>query len=153
MTHRRNPNTQHGVIEEGARELGGWDAAGDIIEKPGKWLRDAANPSLEGRHANTVTYNQARNLTRAGALAFAQDLAGLAGMALVPLENGLADPAEIMNRSAELMREAGEAMAVVGASVADGKITASERSDMERQVLDVERAARELRRTLAGNGR
>lgn len=152
MTYRRNPLTLHGVIEAAAAELGGWDVAADVIEKPGKWLRDASNPHLEGRHANTLTFAQVRTLTRAGAQAFAQDLAASLGMALVPLGAEGANSVEVMNKTAALMGAAGQAVALVGEAAADGVFTNTERDAARTRVLAVKKAAHEVLSALGGDG-
>lgn len=151
MTIRRDPSTLHGAIEAAVNESGGYAVAADIIAKPEKWLRDASNPDRDPAKAGQLTYAHARQLTRAGVLALAQDLAALAGMALVPLDTAEGIPAaDVMAKGADIMREAGEAAVAFAAAAADGNITEAERKDLLREAQDVERAVGRAKRMLAG---
>jgi hypothetical protein len=151
MTKARCPLSLHGVIRSAYDELGGVAALPVILPHRSEgWLHASTNPDLEGRHQAKLTYEDARALTRAGAMAFAQDLAALCGMALVPIEAKRGTAADMLRRGAAVMMEAGEAASTVALACADGKITEAERRAMRSQLIDVKRATTEALLTLGG---
>ncbi|WKL57262.1 hypothetical protein Q1W73_16590 [Asticcacaulis sp. ZE23SCel15] len=147
MVKVRNPLLVHGVIKSAVDELGGAEAVADILtayERKAQWVRAATNPDLEGRYRARPLYEEIRALTRAGARAFAEDLARLCGMQLVPIEAGGASNADLMSGAASLMSEAGEAVATVASSLSDGVISEHERNAMRVQLMEAMAAAQKL---------
>lgn len=149
MTKLRCPVSLHGVIARAYEQAGGVDEVTTILPHRSKgWLYQSTNPDLEARHQAKPTFEDVRALTRAGATAFAADLARIAGMQLVPLHGDGAGVADITASSAALMQEAGEALSEVAAAVADGEISPHERARMIAAVKDVSAAALILIRKL-----
>ncbi len=137
MTVTRDPLTLHGVIEAAKDQAGSWALGADILGKSEKWLRDASNPNLEGRHAPVFTYDHARQMTRAGVPAFLDDLARLSGgkMVHVPEANAVSC---MMSAVGLLGKESGEAMSKIAEAMSDGVITPNEKTEMRRELLDVQ---------------
>ncbi|MEM9966182.1 MAG: phage regulatory CII family protein, partial [Asticcacaulis sp.] len=134
-------------------EVGGLDEVTTVLPHRAKgWLYQSTNPDLEGRHQAKPTFEDVRALTRAGAMAFAADLARIAGMQLVPISGDGAGVNDITASSAALMREAGEALSEVAQAVADGQISSNERARMISAVSDVSQAALVLIRKLKKTG-
>lgn len=147
MTTRKDPLTEHGAIEAAARELGGWGRAADVIGKSEKWIRDAANPFLEGRHANTVSLRMAVEMTRAGASAFTDYLIRESGRQVVALP-AAAPAGNLYSALGTLGKESGEAMAAIAEMLADGRITPNERVRARAELLDAQAAITGLLRKL-----
>lgn len=139
MTKVRDPLKVHGVILAAYDEIGGYAGAGVILnQRKDSWLRASADPDLKDRHKAMLTYEECRALTAAGVCAFVHDLARLAGMYALPLpSSGDVPLADLLGDAAKLMKEAGEAVGAVLAAHADGVITATEASDLKRELLEV----------------
>lgn len=148
MTKRRNPLTGHGVIDAAFRAVG-FEYIAEKLGRTKKWASEATDADRADK-VGQLTYCQARTLTELGIHDFAHDLAACAGMALVPLDAIPADVTEVMQKSARLMAESGEAVGTIALALADGKITAAEREEMTRQLLDVKRATAEALKALGG---
>lgn len=54
-------------------------SAADLIQRQDNWLYKAADPDVDERRKATLSYEEARTLSRGGAVALAEDLALLAG--------------------------------------------------------------------------
>jgi hypothetical protein len=141
---RRNPLSLHGVIRAGIDELGGASEAAVVLpHRKATWLNHAADPDLAGtRQEARLTYEDVRAMSRAGAKAFSEDLARLCGCALKPLEGD--QPVGLMAGSATIMRETAEAMSAISVCLKDGKISASERDAIVRELMDVVRVTSNL---------
>jgi hypothetical protein len=72
----------------------------------------------EGRPAEVATYVQARALTAAGATAFAEDLAFLAGGAFIPVPR---DEGALAGLTADMLRQHGETAALLMQALLDGR--------------------------------
>lgn len=143
MTKVRSPLSIHGVIDCAFEELGGKDEVLTILpHRKRASLYDMTNPDRDEEKAVRIPYDDVRALTRAGARAFAEDLARLSGMQLVPM--GGADPVTalaLQRKGAILMTEVGEVVTTLAASLEDGQIDAREAEAIAAQALDVKRAA------------
>jgi hypothetical protein len=152
MTKPRCPLSLHGVIRAAYDELDGIGEVALILPHRSEgWLHASTNPDLEGRHQAKITFEDVRALTKAGAHAFAQDLAARLGMALVPLTADAQPVTELLTRGAAVMSEAGETAAAVALACADGKITEAERRDMKSRAVGVKRAAHQMLIALGGD--
>ncbi len=85
-----------------------------------------------------LRYGQLRTLVLSGGVAIAEDFARLAGMQLVPLDQGeTARPLDLMRRFSALMTETGEAVQTGATAIADGQLSRREIIEIRRQLLDV----------------
>lgn len=153
MTKLRSPMSVQGVILAAFEQLGGTSGAQVVLpHRKLDWLRASTNPDLVGtRHEAKLSYEEARTLTRCGALALAEDLAFLSGHALVPMGDGsVGTSLDLMGSGANLMREAAEAIGLMSEAAADGKITPNERARLEAELLDVIRSAQAALKNLGG---
>lgn len=154
MTKARSPLSLHGVIDRAFEEVGGKDEVLTILpHRKRKWLYDAVNPEREAGKEARVPYDDVRALTRAGSRAFAEDLARLSGMALVPLaevERSEAERAALLQRKgAALMAGAGGAVADLIRALEDGRIDARETEALSRQMIEIKTLASRMLEVLA----
>lgn len=137
MTILRDPISYHGVIERAIAQAGGKSSASIITGIPEKRLGDSTNPYLEGRHAVDTSYKTVRALTHSGVRAFADDLALMLGMQLVPLKNEPGgEIAEVQAQVGHAMKETGEAVTATMAMIADGVSSANERATASNEILE-----------------
>lgn len=153
MTKLRSPMSLHGVVQSAFEELGGTSGAQVVLphRKP-DWLRASTNPDLVGtRHEAKLTYEEARTLTRCGAMALVNDLALLSGHALVSLGDApMGTSQDLMESGVGLMRQAAEAIGLMSEVAAEGKITPNVRTKIEAELLDVIRSAQVALKNLGG---
>lgn len=129
----RHPGTLHAAVLGAVEELGLDRAAHETIRSTG-WLYDATDDSrsptrrdcltdesLDGRQAARPLYEDARELSRAGATALAIDLATLAGGAFLPIAVDT-DLAAAHAAVANFSLQSGEAISETVQCVADGKL-------------------------------
>lgn len=151
MTKVYCPLNIYGVIRRAYKQLGG--AKGVRVTLPEKsisWLSDASSEDRQAKYPSKFIYEEIRQMTQAGATAFAEDLAGLCNMQLVPLRSeGAPSPAELMQRTSALMSETGAAVQKVAAAVSDGTITEAELRDIKLQAQAVLDAGQSLLRVAA----
>lgn len=146
MTKVNCPVSLHGVTQRAYDEAGGLDEVLTIL--PGRkrgQLYDTIDPDRDPAKAFRLPYADVRALSRAGVHAFAEDLARLLGMQLVPLgDAGVAVPVELMARTSALMSETGHVAQTVAAAIADGRLEKSEIRDIRQRALDAQAAAGRL---------
>lgn len=80
----RTPGSLHHALTRAINEVGGLPAAADLIQRQENWLYKAADPDVDERRKATLSYEEARTLSRTGAMALAEDLALLAGGFFLP---------------------------------------------------------------------
>jgi hypothetical protein len=93
-----------------------------------------------------IAYAEARQLTKGGAVAFAEDLALLAGGVFVP--QACAPGVSIEELTAESARQFGEKLACAVRALANGRLTAREIEKWLRETDDVVRVVTQLRAEL-----
>jgi|GEM_PF-1482640 len=137
MTILRDPMSLHGVVERAIAQAGGLADAAIITGLPEKRLRDSTNPYLEGRHAVDTSYKTVRALTHSGVRVFADDLAAMLGLQLVPVARAASAPEpDVQAQVGNALRETGEAVTAIMAGLADGAMTPNERALASREIID-----------------
>src|SRR5690606_24202419 len=71
----RTPGSLHHALTRAINQVGGLPTAADLIQRQENWLYKAADPDVDERRKATLSYEEARTLTRSGAEALAEDLA------------------------------------------------------------------------------
>lgn len=117
---RRRPGTVHDVITRAFDQAGGLDAAADMIGRDPKWCHAASDPDVERRRAASLSYEEARTMSRSGEVTvFAEDLALLAGGVFLPPIPAAA-PAQLQQALASYTAESGEAVSEIIRRISDG---------------------------------
>lgn len=142
----RRPGTVHAVITRAFDQAGGLDEVGELIRRDPKWCHAAADPDIERRRAATLSYEDARVLTRAGhgVVAFAEDLALLAGGVFLPPAPSTA-PAALQQALAAYSTESGQAIGEIISRACDGVFDARDAQAALPEIDDALRALMALR--------
>jgi hypothetical protein len=152
----RQPGTIYKVIETAFDQAGGLDVVADLIDETRDWCYSAADPNRERRQAASLTYSHVRTMTRAGlgVVAFAEELATLAGGVFMPLNIAITDP-ELQGALAKYSLESGQAIAEIINRAADGKFDAPDATAALPEIDDALRALMVVRAfavRVAGSG-
>jgi hypothetical protein len=136
----RKRGTLHAALTKAIAELDGAEQAGDVIGQTAGWMYDAANPHRVGGKKASLTWAQARDLVRAGALSIAEDMATEAGgVFMPPLPVG--GPAILHGALASHLLEHGQAVSEIVKRAADGVI---DRADAEAALVELDDALRTM---------
>lgn len=136
----RRHGTLHAALVRSIDEVGGLDLAAELIQRSTNWLYTAADPDVERRKKATLSYEEARALSRAGATALAEDLALIAGGLFLPPIPTTA-PAALQAALASYAKESGEALCELISRAADGVFC---RRDAEAALKEIDEALRAL---------
>lgn len=136
----RTPGSLHHALTRAINEVGGLSAAADLIQRQDNWLYKAADPDVDERRKATLSYEEARTMSRAGASALAEDLALLAGGFFLPPIPDTA-PHALQMAVASYVAESGEALSEILKRAADGDFS---RSDATASLKEIDDALRTL---------
>lgn len=136
----RRPGTLHHAATRAINEVGGLAATADLLQRSEGWVYTAADPDVERRREAKLSYEDARTLSRAGATAFAEDLALLAGGVFLPPLPDCA-PHALQMAVASYASESGEALAEIIRRAADGDFS---QTDAEASLKEIDDAMRAL---------
>lgn len=137
-TKPRRHGSLHAALSRAIDETGGLDVAAELFQRSTNWLYTAADPVVERRKKATLSYEEARVFTRAGATALAEDLALLSsGMFLAPIPNTA--PAALRAALASYAKESGEALCEPIFRASDGVF---DRRDAEAALKEIDEALR-----------
>ncbi|PLR28132.1 hypothetical protein SGCZBJ_03750 [Caulobacter zeae] len=139
-TKPRRHGSLHAALSIAIDQVGGLEDAADIIQRSTNWLYTAADPDVERRKKATLSFEEARALSRAGATALAEDLSLQAGGVFLPPAPDTA-PAAIQAALASYAKESGEALAMVIQRAADGDF---DRLDAEAAMKEIDEALKAL---------
>ena len=136
----RTPGSLHHALTRAINEVGGLSSAADLIQRQDNWLYKAADPDVDERRKATLSYEEARTLSRSGAVALAEDLALLAGGVFLP---PIADaaPKALQMALSVYATESGEALAEIIRRAADGDFSGR---DAEASLKEIDEALRAL---------
>jgi len=136
----RAPGSLHHALTRAINQVGGLPAAADLIQRQENWLYKAADPDVDERRKATLSYEEARTLSRNGATALAEDLALIAGGFFLP---PIADtaPKALQSALATYAAESGEVMAEIIGRAADGDFS---RGDATASIKEIDDALRAL---------
>ena len=139
-TKPRKHGSLHDALSRAIDQIGGLDEAADVIQRKPGWLYTAADPDVERRRKATLSYEEARIMSRGGATALAEDLALLSGGVFLP-PVPMAVPSAIQSALAAYAAESGQAIAEIIKGAADG--TFCDR-DAEAALKEIDEALRAL---------
>ena len=139
-TKPRPAGCMQAALTRGIDQLGGLPEAAEIIQRSTNWLYTAADPDVERRKKATLSYEEARMMSRAGATALAEDLALLAGCLLLPPIPPTA-PCALQSALASYAKESGEALSEIIQRAADGVF---DRRDAQAALKEIDEALRAL---------
>lgn len=136
----RTPGTLHHALTRAINEVGGLPAMADLIGRQENWVYKAADPDVDERRKATLSFEEARTISRAGATSLAEDLALLAGgVFLPPIPD--TTPHALQIALATYASESGEALADVIRRAADGDFSSS---DARASLKEIDEALRAL---------
>lgn len=136
----RQPGTLHHALTRAINQVGGLSTVADLIQRQDNWVYKAADPDVDERRKATLSYEDARTISRAGATALAEDLALLAGGVFLPPVPDMTPHALQIALSA-YAAESGEAMSEVIRRAADGDFS---RADATASLKEIDEALRAL---------
>lgn len=140
----RTPGSLHHALTRAINEVGGLPAAADLIQRQENWLYKAADPDVDERRKATLSYEEARTLTRSGATALAEDLALLAGGVFLPPVAETA-PHALQLAVAKYAMESGEALSEIIRRAADGDFSQIDATASLKEIDDALRALMAVR--------
>jgi hypothetical protein len=140
----RTPGSLHHALTRAINEVGGLPAAADLIQRQENWVYKAADPDVDERRKATLSYEEARTLTRSGATALAEDLALLAGGVFLPPVSETA-PHALQLAVAKYAMESGEALAEIIRRAADGDFSQTDATSSLKEIDDALRALMSIR--------
>lgn len=115
----RAPGTLHLALTRAINDVGGLAVAADLIQRSESWVYAAADPDVERRREAKLSYDEARTLSRAGAVSLAEDLALLAGGLFLPPVPDTA-PNALQLAVAAYAQESGDVLSEIIRRAADG---------------------------------
>lgn len=136
----RRPGSLHHALTRAINEVGGLSAAADLIQRQEPWIYKAADPDVDERRKATLSYEEARTLSRSGAVALAEDLALLAGGVFLPPVADMA-PKALQMALSTYAAESGEALAEIIRRAADGDFS---QRDAQASIKEIDEALRAL---------
>lgn len=140
----RAPGSLHLALTRAINEVGGLTAAADVIQRAETWLYTAADPDVERRREAKLSYEEARSLSRSGAIALAEDLALLAGGVFLPPVPDTA-PHALQMAVATYAAESGEALGEIIRRAADGDFSKQDASASLKEIDEALRALMNIR--------
>ena len=140
----RTPGSLHHALTRAINEVGGLPAAADLIQRQENWLYKAADPDVDERRKATLSYEEARTLSRTGAMALAEDLALLAGGFFLPPMPDDA-PHALQMAVASYAAESGEVLSEILKRAADGDFSARDATASLKEIDDALRALMAVR--------
>lgn len=140
----RAPGSLHSALTRAINEVGGLAPAADLIQRSESWLYTAADPDVERRREAKLSYEEARTLSRAGAVSLAEDLALLAGGVFLPPPPDTALHALQLALSA-YAAESGEALGEIIKRAADGDFSKADAKATLKEIDDALRALMTVR--------
>lgn len=143
-TKPRPAGTTPAVLIRAINQVGGLPAAADLIQRNESWLYAAADPDVDRRREAKLSYEEARTLSRAGASAFAEDLALLAGGLFLPPVPDTA-PQALQVAVAAYATESGEALGEIIRRAADGDFSPRDATAALKEIDDALRALMSVR--------
>lgn len=136
----RAPGSLHSALTRAINEVGGLAPAADLIQRSESWLYTAADPDVERRREAKLSYEEARTLSRAGAVGLAEDLALLAGGVFLPPPPDTA-PHALQLALSTYAAESGEALGEIIKRAADGDFS---KADAKATLKEIDEALRAL---------
>lgn len=149
-TKPRQPGSLHHALTRAINEVGGLSTAADLIQRQDNWLYKAADPDVEQRRKATLSYEEARALSRAGAAALAEDLALLAGGVFLP-PIGDVTPRALQITLSDYAAESGDVLSEVIRRAADGDFSKADATASLKEIDEALRALVALRAVAAGS--
>lgn len=135
---------EYAPIVAAYQQVGGLEAAADILDRPLSWIKKSTDPDIDPDKACKLTWREVRQLTRLGVTAFAEHVALLGGGVFLPPAGGLA-PGELQSALAKFSVESGQAVSELITRSADGVLCKTDGQALIPEIDDALRALMALR--------